>query len=242
MEPEKNRALKKSSEIRSMFDKIAPTYDLLNRIISLGLDRKWRKKSVDLLSEKKGGIFLDIAAGSGDISLELLRLGPKSVVSTDFSMKMLSICKDKLSRHEKGHEALCAASDALELPFRSDSFDGTVVAFGIRNFADRLRSLKEMRRVLKEGGISVILELTRPVSPAASMLYSLHAGVILPMVGKLISKEGSAYRYLPRSIDDFPPESDFLNIMREAGFARVGACRLTFGAATIFTGRKLSRV
>ncbi|MBI5020594.1 MAG: bifunctional demethylmenaquinone methyltransferase/2-methoxy-6-polyprenyl-1,4-benzoquinol methylase UbiE [Ignavibacteriales bacterium] len=231
---------RESSAIRKMFDGIAPTYDLLNRLISFGLDRNWRKRAVIIFKEKINGDFLDIAAGSGDVSLELLRLHPQSVVATDFSMKMLLECKKKIEQRENNNIIQCAAVDAHKLPFQTGIFDGTIVAFGIRNFEDRLLSLKEMYRVLKSGGISVILELTHPRSPIISALYSFHAKFLLPVIGRIISRHNSAYSYLPRSIEAFPDENEFLELMREAGYVELKARRLTFGAATIFVGKKIT--
>jgi demethylmenaquinone methyltransferase/2-methoxy-6-polyprenyl-1,4-benzoquinol methylase len=236
----KNIKHRESSAIRKMFDGIAPTYDLLNRLISFGLDRNWRKQAVIIFRDKIGGNFLDIAAGSGDVSIELLRMQPASIVATDFSMKMLLECKKKINRHDKNNIIHCAAVDAHKLPFQSETFDGTIVAFGIRNFEDRLLSLKEMYRVLKRDGISVILELTHPRSPIISTLYSFHAKILLPMIGRIISRHNSAYSYLPQSIETFPNQKEFLELMKQAGFVKLKAYPLTFGTATIFVGKKIT--
>ncbi|MBA4312021.1 MAG: bifunctional demethylmenaquinone methyltransferase/2-methoxy-6-polyprenyl-1,4-benzoquinol methylase UbiE [Chlorobiaceae bacterium] len=236
----KNIKQRDPSAIRKMFDGIAPTYDLLNRLISFGLDSKWRKRAVNFFREKYNGNFLDIAAGSGDVSIELSRLQPDSIIATDFSMNMLLECKKKINRHDKNNIIHCATVDALKLPFRSEIFDGTIVAFGIRNFEDRLLSLKEMYRVLRWNGISVILELTHPRSPIISTLYSFHAKILLPMIGRIISRHDSAYSYLPHSIESFPNQNEFLELMRQAGFTDLKAYPLTFGAATIFVGKKIT--
>jgi len=221
-----------------MFDRIAPTYDLLNRLISFGLDASWRRKAVALLSRHPGGVFLDVAAGSGDVTLSLLESGPGFVVGTDFSLNMLRLFDRKIRAAARDDVAVPAASDALSLPFRDGTFDGTIVAFGIRNFADRPRALREMVRVLRPGGTSVILELTVPPNPVAAALYRLHAKVLLPVVGRIISGDGGAYAYLPDSIAAFPPREEFLRMMSGAGFTGCAATALTFGAATIFHGRK----
>lgn len=224
--------------IRAMFDRIAPTYDLLNRLISFGLDTSWRKKAVRALSGYPGGSFLDIAAGSGDVSVALLDGNPGFVVGTDFSLNMLRLFDKKIRRSGREDRASLAASDALSLPFRDGSFDGTIVAFGIRNFADRPLALREMFRVLKPGGTSVILELTVPPNAAAAALYRLHARAVLPVVGRIISGDSSAYGYLPDSIAAFPPADEFLALMGNAGFVGTSATTLSFGAATIFLGKK----
>jgi demethylmenaquinone methyltransferase/2-methoxy-6-polyprenyl-1,4-benzoquinol methylase len=226
------------ASIRVMFDRIAPTYDLLNRLISFGLDTGWRRRAIALFGEFPGGSFLDIAAGSGDISVELESLGPRLTTGTDFSTNMLRLYGDKMSAKSRNGRFGMAAADALALPFRDRSFDGTITAFGIRNFADRPLALREMHRVLRPGGLAVILELTVPENRLLRGLYSLHAKVLLPVAGTLISGDSSAYRYLPASIEAFPPPGEFLSMMEGAGFTGTGAIPLTFGAATIFHGRK----
>jgi demethylmenaquinone methyltransferase/2-methoxy-6-polyprenyl-1,4-benzoquinol methylase len=151
---------------------------------------------------------------------------------------MLQVFREKI--RARGAETVIevVAGDALSLPFRDGSFDATIVAFGIRNFADRLRSLKEMHRVLKRDGLSLVLELSRPTAPVLAQLYDLYAKVGLPLVGRAISSHNSAYRYLPSSIANFPDRGEFLQLMREAGFAEAQASPLTFGAATLYRGRK----
>lgn len=224
--------------IRAMFDRIAPTYDLLNRLISFGLDSGWRRRAVGMLREFEHGSFLDIAAGSGDVSAELAELSPLFTAGADFSVNMLRQYNEKLLRKRRNGRFGTAACDALALPFRDNTFDGTITAFGIRNFADRPRSLREMQRVLRPGGIAVVLELSVPESPFLRSLYALHAKRLLPAVGRLVSGDRSAYRYLPESIEAFPPRDEFLAMMNAAGFIRTEAAPLAFGAATIFSGRK----
>ena len=225
-------------EIQKMFDAIAPTYDLLNHVLSFGLDIRWRRKAITLLSGKRGGTILDIAAGSGDVSFDLMNIQPQRVIGGDFSLNMLQVFDKKIEKVKPEHPISLVSCDALSLPFNDESFDGTIVAFGIRNFANRLQSLKEMLRVLTPGGISVILELTQPQTPFISQCYSLYSRWGLPLVGKIISRSNSAYSYLPQSITNFPPKDEFLSLMNEAGFVETKALPLTFGVATIFTGRK----
>ncbi len=222
--------------VRSMFDAIAPTYDLLNHLMSFGLDIRWRRRAVGRLAEKRGGTFLDLAAGSGDVSRELLTLGPRLVIAADFAIRMLEVLRTKPGLNSETLHII--AADALDLPFPDESFDGTIVAFGMRNFADRMRSLREMLRVLRPGGISVILELTTPTGALSRTLYSWYSRGVLPLLGRLISRHSSAYRYLPRSIAEFPPSEEFLSMMSQAGFADVKAEMLSFGSATIFSGTK----
>lgn len=226
------------AEIKRMFNAIAPTYDTLNHLLSFGLDIRWRRKAISFLRQKDRGVFLDIAAGSGDVSIDLLRLDPQRIIAVDFAVAMLSVFRQKMLRTERPAPIELVASDALALPFHDELFDGTIVAFGIRNFADRLRSLKEMRRVLKTGGTAVILELSTPQSPVIAQLYTAYSRIGLPLLGKIISRHASAYTYLPTSIAAFPERAAFLQLMEEAGFCEVASHPLTFGAATIYVGRK----
>ena len=224
--------------IQQMFNAIAPRYDLLNHLLSFGLDIHWRRQTVGLLTEKRGGAILDIASGSGDLSLEVLRLQPRIVVSTDFAQTMLEAFQNKLGKRNNAQSIKLASCNALHLPFREQSFDATIVAFGIRNFADRLQSLREMMRVLKPGGISVLLELSAPRRPIVSQFYKLYSQIGLPLLGKIISRHREAYRYLPESIAIFPDEEEFQLLMSQAGFADIRAIPLSFGVATIYVGRK----
>lgn len=231
-------ASRNPATVRSMFDSIAPTYDFLNHLLSFGLDIRWRKKATALLAKKRDGIFLDIAAGSGDVSLDLLALQPLRIVATDFAFNMLTTFRQKLNARAPRSTINLVSCDALALPFDDNVFDGTIVAFGIRNFTDRLRSLQEMQRVLKPDGISIILELTHPRQPVVKQLYRLYSRACLPLVGKIISRHNDAYRYLPDSIADFPDREEFLGLMAEAGFAEILTQSLTFGAATIYVAKK----
>jgi len=224
--------------IRRMFNAIAPTYDLLNHLLSFGLDIRWRKRAIRLLEEKRGGIFLDIAAGSGDLSIEALSLSPARVVAVDFAETMLHVFHTKLMKRGGARRVALVVCDALALPFADGSFDATMVAFGIRNFADRRRSLQEMKRVLKPGGLSMILELSAPTTPLMSQVYRLYTAVALPMLGRIISRHNSAYRYLPESIAQFPSEREFCRLMHEAGFREIRSLPLALGAARIYLGRK----
>ncbi len=226
------------ARIRAMFDRIAPTYDLLNRLISFGLDTGWRRRAISLLAEHSGGAFLDIAAGSGDISVGLRTLSPRFIAGTDFSLNMLRQYDLKLRSKAPVTRFGVAACDALSLPFRDRTFDGAITAFGIRNFADRPLSLREMYRVLRPGGTVVILELTVPEQPLLRDLHAFHSKYLLPIAGRIVSGDASAYRYLPESIEAFPSSPEFLSMMDAAGFVRTQARPLTFGAATIFSGRK----
>jgi len=227
--------------IQRMFDAIAPTYDFLNHLISFGLDVRWRKRAISFLKEKRSGNFLDIAAGSGDMIIELLKLQPKSIVSTDFSLNMINVLKQKLNRISSGCPIHILSCDAHYLPFQTSTFDGAVVAFGIRNFLDKGKALREMFRVLKPGGIAIILELTVPRKIIVRHLYQFYTKTLLPLIGRIISNHNTAYSYLPESIKSFPEQREFLDMMRISGFHKATAHELTFGTATIFLGFRSSQ-
>lgn len=237
--PKQHDSIIGPSDVRAMFDAIAPTYDLLNHLLSLGLDLRWRREAVRLLEEKRGGTYLDIATGSGDLALDALRLSPRSIIATDFAFRMLEVFRGKSARRAEPAPISLVSCDAHSLPFPGERFDVTMVAFGIRNFADRLGALREMHRVLKIGGITMILELTTPKAPFLRQLYGLYTKCLLPAAGRIISRSRSAYRYLPESIARFPDRGEFLSTIRDAGFAAAESHSLAFGIATIFIGRKL---
>ncbi len=233
-----NSPIDEPAAIRSMFNAIAPAYDRLNHLLSFGFDIRWRKKTMTLLREKRGGIFLDIACGSGDFAIEALNLTPARIIATDFADTMLDVFRVKLKKIAPPAPVEIVACDALSLPFAGNTFDVTMVAFGIRNFGDRSRSLREMHRVLKPGGISAILELSTPRSFFPRHRYLFYSNRVLPLIGRVISRHNSAYRYLPESIAHFPDQKEFIPLMESAGFTEVQAISLTFGTATIYLGRK----
>jgi len=238
MNPSPPSEVQHPETIKRMFNAIAPTYDRLNHLLSLGLDIRWRTKAVALLAEKSGGTILDIASGSGDVSLELLKIQPGGIVASDFAQDMLDVFRQKLAARANAHCINLVSCDALYLPFRDGVFDGTIVGFGIRNFANRLVSLQEMWRVLKPDGISIVLELTNPRQPIISQFYKAYTRIAVPLLGRIISRHRSAYYYLPQSISKFPERIEFLSMMKQAGFSEMRSLSLTFGAAMIYIGRK----
>ena len=212
-----------------MFAEIAPTYDRANRLLSLRVDVLWRRKALrDLLPSP--GRVLDLASGTGDLAIELERMG-HDAVSADFTLEMLLAGRKKVS--PRGIHQISA--DALALPFATDSFDALTVAFGIRNFADPYEALREMKRVVRHGGRLMILELSNPSGLLAGP-YSWYFGTILPRLGGLISGSRYAYRYLPSSVGDFPQGERFLELMRSAGWRSCTASKLSGGIATIYRG------
>jgi len=226
--------------IQQMFDAIAPTYDLLNRIMSFSMDVGWRRKAVSLIPRNGNIIVLDIASGSGDLTIEILKqYRCCHVVAADFSINMLALLRKKM-RSYTTKSITFSCCDAQWLPYKNNIFDVTIVAFGIRNFPNRQHALKEMFRVLKPGGISIILELTKPTNKFVSLIYNFYARQLIPLVGRFISRHNSAYRYLTKSIDAFPKNEDFIAMMKNVGFEDRKITLLTFGAATIYSGKKCS--
>ncbi len=228
-------------QVQKMFSDIAPRYDLLNRLLSCGQDQYWRKRAVTRLSPQAGERFLDIATGTADVALEIIRKVPQDavqIVGIDFSEKMLELAQQKVDSQGKVHSIQLESGSAESLPFEDNSFDGTTTAFGVRNFSDVGQSLREMYRVLKPGGRSVILEFSLPKNSILNTLYRFYFEVLLPKVGRLISKHPSAYTYLPETVAAFPVRKEFSSLMQKAGFTNVTYKELTFGIVILYMGVK----
>lgn len=223
--------------IGEMFSGIAPRYDLLNRLLSFGRDRRWRREAVAGILPVRGGTHLDVATGTGDIALEILRRkgAASRVVGSDISVEMMRIGQEKAGRAGAGGRIVFVRAPGEALPFRDGAFDSASIAFGIRNVADRPRGLSEMCRVVRAGGRIVVLEFSEPEGALFGALYRFYFRRVLPRVGGLLSK-GSAYAYLPRSVRDFPPPRAFAEMMRGAGCASVACRPLTFGIVTLYVG------
>jgi len=229
----------KGRGVRQMFDDIAGRYDLLNRLLSFGIDRRWRRFAVSQLSIPKNGCVLDIATGTCDVALEIAEQTDQSVqiVGEDFTQGMLVQGLAKLKASPHGERITLVNAPCEEIPHPSETFDGITIAFGIRNVVDRQAGLNEMFRVLKPGGRVVILEFSQPRSQLFRNIYYFYFQKMLPAIGGLISKR-SAYQYLPDSVLEFPGQEEFSAMMRNAGFAKVQYVPLTFGIATVYVGDK----
>lgn len=220
--------------IRAMFAEIAPRYDRANRVLSARFDVRWRKRVARTLLKAPGRV-LDLAAGTGDLTVDLVRFGGHRPVSADFTYEMLVAGREKLARGAPG--APQCTADALHLPFASSCFDGATVAFGVRNFADPLAGLREIHRVLRSGGAAGILEFSMPTG-LVLRLYSFYFRHILPRIGGVLTGRREAYEYLPASVGEFPQGADFVRLMEQAGFTGVTARRMTFGICTFYRGEK----
>lgn len=223
----------REKQVRTIFSEIAPRYDLLNHVLSLNIDRAWRRKAVNLLNwtAAPAGRFLDACAGTFDLSLELARRsGFKGrVVASDFAQPMLVAGQSKLS----GAAVAPVCGDSLRLPFPDASFDGATVGFGVRNLADLARGFSEFRRVLKPGSRLIILEFTVPPNALVRAGYMLYFNKVLPLVGRIVSGHPWAYTYLPESVKEFPGPDRLVEMLREAGFSDAGYRLVTFGIAAI---------
>ncbi|HJV35900.1 bifunctional demethylmenaquinone methyltransferase/2-methoxy-6-polyprenyl-1,4-benzoquinol methylase UbiE [Geomonas sp.] len=227
----------KGERIRAMFGSIAPRYDFLNRVLSLGIDRRWRRFAVGKIAVSGPGRVLDVATGTGDVALEIASQTPDSVqiVGADFCKEMVDLGKVKVENSRYAGRITFQVAPCEELPFEDKSFDAATIAFGIRNVVDRSKGLSEMYRVLKDGGRMVILEFSTPTSPVFKSLYLFYFLKVLPSIGGLFSKQ-SAYQYLPDSVLEFPSRDKFKSMMTEVGFTNVRHFDLTGGIATVYLG------
>jgi demethylmenaquinone methyltransferase / 2-methoxy-6-polyprenyl-1,4-benzoquinol methylase len=228
--------------IRDMFDGIARRYDLLNRLLSLRQDVYWRREMVSALNLTHNDAVLDVACGTGDVIIEILRQQGhiRRIVGADFSIQMLQIARVKLNACGNSSAVALIAGNGLHLPLPVESFNAVTIAFGIRNIMDRQKALTVFHECLKPGGALAVLELTTPENKFLQSLYLLYFKQLLPIIGALFSKHLSAYSYLPESVLHFPRACEFAKMMRTAGFANVKWRYLTLGAATLFVGYKLS--
>ena len=229
----------KAAQVEMMFDNIAPTYDKLNHRLSWDIDKGWRRKAIQQLVPHKPKTLLDIATGTGDFAIlaaEMLK--PQKLVGADISEGMMEIGRQKV--REKGLDSIIsfAKEDCLALSYPEATFDAVTAAFGIRNFADLDKGLREMCRVLKPGGHLSIVELTSPVTFPMKQLFHVYSHTVLPVYGRLISKDTSAYSYLTKTIEAFPQGERMVEILHKAGFSEASFKRLTFGICTMYFATK----
>lgn len=228
----------KRDAVAAMFDDIAPRYDLLNRLLSLGIDQSWRDEAIRHLEGVRPKRILDVATGTGDLAIKALDLQPDKVVGVDISEAMLARGREKLDRMGLSDRVTLQRGDAEKLPFSDAQFDAVLVAFGVRNFENLRRGLQEIHRVLRAEGSLVVLEFSHPTAFPIKQAYNLYAHFVLPVVGRWLSKNRSAYAYLPASVDVFPSSEAFREELRSTGFVEVEAKPLTFGVASLYTGKK----
>jgi len=233
-----NQTESKKAQVAEMFNNISQRYDLLNHILSMGIDILWRRKAIKLLQEVKPDTVLDVATGTGDFAIEALRLKPSKITGIDISQGMLDMGKIKMKNKGYDSKIEMLLGDSENLPFNDNMFDAITVGFGVRNFENLEKGIAEMHRVLSEKGKIAILEFSKPRKFPIKQLYNFYFLKVLPTIGKLISKDPRAYTYLPESVKAFPDGEDFVSIMEKCGYNEVKQITLTFGIASIYVGKK----
>ncbi len=234
-----NNGQEKSKQVETMFDTIAHSYDLLNHRLSLGIDYIWRNTAIKQLKPYEPATILDVATGTGDFAIKAAKeLSPEKVIGIDISEGMMFIGQEKVKKERLNSIISFEKEDCENLSYNDNTFDAIITAFGIRNFQNLDKSLKEMCRVLKKGGHVSILELSQPVTFPMKQLFWLYSHSILPIYGKLVSKDKNAYRYLTTTIEAFPQGEVMVGILRKAGFTEATFKRLTFGICTCYFATK----
>ena len=236
--PYKNSDQSKKVQVTKMFDTISKEYDGLNRVISFGIDIKWRNKVVDLVAKTNPENILDIATGTGDLAISLASTSAKEIIGLDISDGMLEVGRQKINHKSLDKLISMVIGDSEDLPFEDNTFDAITVAFGVRNFEHLEKGLAEILRVLKPNGIFVILETSVPTNPIYKAGYKFHTKLIMPTIGKLFSKDKVAYSYLSESASVFPYGEALNNILRKIGFINVKDLPQTMGVATIYSASK----
>lgn len=234
------RTGERDNEIKEMFDSIAFRYDFINHLLSFGIDRIWRKRAVKAVSRiySNPGRILDVASGTGDLAIAAMRMDPVHITGIDISEKMLQEGRDKIKRLSLHDRIDMLQGDSQEMEFDDEVFDVVMVAFGVRNFSDPLKGLSEMFRVLRKKGAVMVLEFSMPSGVPFRQLYRFYFLRILPLIGRLFSRNDFAYTYLPGSVMEFPVAEQFIDLMEKAGFRSVKQEKLSGGIASIYTGLK----
>ncbi|MBL4654032.1 MAG: bifunctional demethylmenaquinone methyltransferase/2-methoxy-6-polyprenyl-1,4-benzoquinol methylase UbiE [Flavobacteriales bacterium] len=233
-----NQTASKKEQVAEMFNNISKRYDLLNHILSLGIDILRRRKAIKLLQETNPDTVLDVATGTGDFAIEALRLNPTQITGIDISQGMLDMGNIKMKKKGLDSKINLLLGDSENLPFNDNSFDAITVGFGVRNFENLEKGITEMHRVLSNKGKVAILEFSKPRKFPIKQFYNFYFLNVLPAIGKLISKDPRAYTYLPESVNAFPDGKDFVAIMKKCGYTDVKQISLSFGIASIYVGKK----
>ncbi len=236
--PYKNSSLGKKHQVAAMFNNIAGRYDFLNHFLSFGIDRYWRRNAIAHLQKMQPKLLLDVATGTADLALAATRLNPDKIYGVDISADMIAVGKEKVRKRNLQHRIELIEADSENLFFEDNKFDAVTVGFGVRNFENLDKGLSEMYRVLKPGGTAVVLEFSKPQNKLVKYFYTIYSTRICPWIGKMISKDDSAYSYLHESVEAFPDGKNFMDIFSKAGFTDVKCKPLTFGVASLYTGKK----
>lgn len=228
----------KKEQVARMFDNISHKYDFLNHFLSLGIDKAWRKKAISFLKPLHPKFILDVATGTGDFALQALSINPEKVTGIDISAGMLEVGRVKIQKLGLNDKIALLNGDSENIPFDENKFDAVTVAFGVRNFEDLEKGLQEIYRVLKPGGMVVILEFSKPRRFPVRQVYNFYFKIVLPRIGRAVSSDKAAYTYLPASVEAFPDGRDFIKILSDIGFKETACKSLTLGISSIYTGRK----
>lgn len=236
--PYKNQSNSKKEQVAEMFNNIAPKYDFLNQLLSLGIHKGWRRKTIQLLRPQHPKTILDIATGTGDFAIEAINLNPDKVVGVDISEGMLKLGIEKVNKLGLQKKIELKLGDSENLPFEDNSFDAITVGFGVRNFENLEKGIADIYRVLNPGGTLAVLEFSKPQNFPIKQVYNFYFRYITPFIGRLFSKDNSAYTYLPESVKAFPAGEDFITILKKAGFSDTKLHELTFGISSIYVAKK----
>lgn len=236
--PYKEDQAGKKEQVARMFDSISNRYDFLNHFLSMGIDIRWRKKAINLLSKSHPKLILDVATGTADFAIQTLDIQPDKVIGIDISQGMLEVGRKKINTLGLEKKIELMLGDSENLPFDDNKFDAVIVAFGVRNFENLEKGLTEIKRVLKQGGTLMILEFSKPTVFPFKQIYRFYFTFILPKIGRLVSKDPAAYTYLPESVGAFPDGKDFVQILDKLGYQKTECKPLTFGISSLYTGIK----
>jgi demethylmenaquinone methyltransferase/2-methoxy-6-polyprenyl-1,4-benzoquinol methylase len=238
VKPYKDAQSSKRQQVEEMFDSIAPKYDFLNRVLSMGIDQGWRKKAINSLKEVNPKQVLDVATGTADLAIAALKLNPDHITGIDISNQMLNVGRDKIKAKNISDKITLTQADSANLPFEDNKFDAITVAFGVRNFEFLQQGINQMYRVTRKGGKLAVLEFSNPKSFPFKQIYNFYFKYILPGWGGLISKSKTAYTYLPESVQHFPEGEQFAAYLKNAGYTQIKIQPLTFGICTLYTAVK----
>jgi demethylmenaquinone methyltransferase/2-methoxy-6-polyprenyl-1,4-benzoquinol methylase len=236
--PYKQSSRSKKGQVEEMFDNISHKYDALNHILSVNIDKIWRKRTIKKLKQHSPVTILDIATGTGDFAVAATKLGDVRITGIDISEGMLDVGRKKIEKKSLTDKITFLKADSEDLPFENNNFDAAIVGFGVRNFENLTKGLSEIYRVIKPGAVFYVLEFSKPVSAPFRQIYMFYFTKILPFIGKLISKDARAYTYLPESVNEFPDGDRFLSILADVGFVKNKCFRQTFGIASIYEAHK----
>lgn len=235
---ELQRRTYETAYVRALFDSIAQRYDTLTHVLSAGIDRLWRRRAIRLLAAYHPKRVLDVATGTGDLAIEACKLHPESIIGIDISQHMMEIGRKKIQRRGLSHLISIQTENAEAMTFESGSFDAVTVSFGVRNFSNLQKGLSEFYRVLRPGGVAMILEFSHPRIFPIKQMYRFYSTIVMPPLGEAIIHDRSTSDYLPNTISEFPDGEEFCNLLRSAGFTQINSVPLSFGIATIYVAEK----